>query len=111
MSTRRNSKQVRVAAAAAIGAFTLNRLLRRRSAALHAAATSLDDTVSAPGTHDERFVPTTVDPAAHAPGHRHLSPRGIASELMAVAPQLAFPRAPRRPYRPLPPRLRIEATR
>ncbi len=74
MSTRMSSKKVRVAAATAVGAFTLNRLLRRRNAALHAAATSLDDTVSAPGTHDEGFVPTAIDPAAHAPGHRHLSP-------------------------------------
>jgi hypothetical protein len=48
--------------------------LRRPDAALHSAATALDDTVSAPGTHDEQFVPTASDPTAHAPGHRHLAP-------------------------------------
>jgi hypothetical protein len=53
---------------------SLRRRLRRPTPALHSAATALDDTVSAPGTHDEEFVATATDPTAHAPGHRHLAP-------------------------------------
>jgi hypothetical protein len=66
-------KKAKAIALGSIGALGLSQLLRRRGAALHSATDALTDTVAAPGTHDEPFIPTE-DVTAHAAGHRHMAP-------------------------------------
>jgi hypothetical protein len=56
------------------GARGMRVALRKHNDSLHAAARALDETVSAPGTHDDAIPVGGDESTGHASGHRHVPP-------------------------------------
>jgi hypothetical protein len=56
------------------GALGMRAALKKHNDSLHAAARALDETVSAPGSHDDALPAGGDESTSHASGHRHVPP-------------------------------------